>query len=134
MCLTPCDALECKIFQTRILEWVAISFTRGSSQRRNWTQFSSVSCIQILYHYMPPEFCLNKNMFLLSLHILLIFTYIQKLMTFWKSTKSKRQSAKEKKNQATFRLILWNIKCRRQWKNFKTFRGKIFWSKNFIHI
>ena len=30
------------IFQARILEWVAISFSRGSSQPRDWTQ---VSCI-----------------------------------------------------------------------------------------
>ena len=30
------------IFQARVLEWVAISFFRGSSQPRNWTQ---VSCI-----------------------------------------------------------------------------------------
>ena len=31
------------ILQTRILEWVVISFTRGSSQPRDWTQ---VSCMQ----------------------------------------------------------------------------------------
>ena len=30
------------VLQTRILEWVAISFSRGSSQHRDWTQ---VSCI-----------------------------------------------------------------------------------------
>ena len=30
------------IFQARVLEWIAISFSRGSSQPRNWTQ---VSCI-----------------------------------------------------------------------------------------
>ena len=30
------------IFQARILEWIAISFSRGSSWPRNWTQ---VSCI-----------------------------------------------------------------------------------------
>ena len=37
------------ISQARILEWVAISFSRGSSQSWNQTQ---VSCIgrQILYH------------------------------------------------------------------------------------
>ena len=36
-------------FQTRILEWVPISFYRGFSQPRDWTH---VSCIgrQILYH------------------------------------------------------------------------------------
>ena len=29
-----------RILQTRILEWVAISFSRGSSQPRDWTQVS----------------------------------------------------------------------------------------------
>ena len=32
------------IFLARILEWVAISFSRGSSQPRVWTQVSCVSC------------------------------------------------------------------------------------------
>ena len=32
----------CGIFQARVLEWVAISFSRGSSWPRDWTQ---VSCI-----------------------------------------------------------------------------------------
>ena len=39
-CPTPCDPVECGvqgssvhvIFQTRVLEWVAISFSRGSSR------------------------------------------------------------------------------------------------------
>ena len=30
------------IFQARILEWVAISFSRGSSQSRDWTQVSHI--------------------------------------------------------------------------------------------
>ena len=34
------------ILQARILEWVAIPFSRGSSQPRNWTQ---VSCIVIRF-------------------------------------------------------------------------------------
>ena len=49
-CLTLCDTMDCSppgssvhgILQARILEWVAISFSRGSSQPRDWTQ---VSCI-----------------------------------------------------------------------------------------
>ena len=49
-CLTLCDLMDCSspgssvhgILQARILEWVAISFSRGSSQPRDWTQ---VSCI-----------------------------------------------------------------------------------------
>ena len=42
------------ISQARILEWVAISFSRGSSWPRNWTQ---VSCIGrwILYHWATRE-------------------------------------------------------------------------------
>ena len=47
-CLTLCDPKDCSppgssihgIFQTRILEWVAISFSRGSSQPRDQTQVS----------------------------------------------------------------------------------------------
>ena len=46
---TLCDPMDCsppgssvhEIFQERILEWVAISFSRGSSQPRDW---SRVSC------------------------------------------------------------------------------------------
>ena len=42
----------CKIFKTRILEWVAISYSRGSFLLRDRTHVSCVSCIgkQILYH------------------------------------------------------------------------------------
>ena len=36
------------IFQARMLEWIAISFSRGSSQPRNQTQVSSVAkCVQL---------------------------------------------------------------------------------------
>ena len=44
-CLTLCDPMDYTvhgILQARILEWVAFSFSRGSSQPRNQTQ---VSCI-----------------------------------------------------------------------------------------
>ena len=45
LCLTLCNPMDCSpsgssvhgIFQSRILEWVAIAYTRGSSQSRNWT-------------------------------------------------------------------------------------------------
>ena len=37
------------IFQERILEWVVISYSRGSSQPRNWTHISCTGR-QILYH------------------------------------------------------------------------------------
>ena len=49
-CLTLCDPMDCNlpaspvpgIFQARIPEWVAISFSRRSSRLRDWTR---VSCI-----------------------------------------------------------------------------------------
>ena len=45
LCLTLCNPMDCSssgssvhgIFHSRILEWVAISYTRRSSQSRNWT-------------------------------------------------------------------------------------------------
>ena len=47
-CLTLCDPMDCRspdssvrgIFQARILEWVAIPFSRGSSQPRDRTRVS----------------------------------------------------------------------------------------------
>ena len=41
------------ILQARVLEWVAISFSRGSSRSRDGTQVSCIFCIGrwILYHH-----------------------------------------------------------------------------------
>ena len=49
-CLTLCDPMDCSlpgssvhgILQARVLEWVAISFSRGSSQPRDRTQVSRI--------------------------------------------------------------------------------------------
>ena len=45
--------LSMGILQARILEWVAMPSSRGSSQPRDWTHISYVSCIDslILYHW-----------------------------------------------------------------------------------
>ena len=51
LCLTLCDPMDCSqpgssvhgIFQARILEWVAISSSRGSSQHRDQTQVSHIA-------------------------------------------------------------------------------------------
>ena len=50
-CPTLCDPMECSlsgssihgIFQARVLEWIAISFSSGSSQPRNQTQVSRIA-------------------------------------------------------------------------------------------
>ena len=51
LCLTFCDPMDCSlqgssihgILLARILEWVAISSSRGSSQPRDWTQASRIA-------------------------------------------------------------------------------------------
>ena len=47
--------LSMGILQARILEWVAVFSSRGSSQSRNRTQVSYVSCIgrRVLHHQRP---------------------------------------------------------------------------------
>ena len=48
LCPTLCNTMDCSLsgssvhgtFQARVLEWIAISFSRGSSRPRNWTQVS----------------------------------------------------------------------------------------------
>ena len=58
---TLCNPMNCSppgssvqgIFQARILAWVAISYSRGSSSSKDRTRVSCVSCIgkRILYHF-----------------------------------------------------------------------------------
>ena len=52
-CPTLCDSIDCcqldpsvhGVLQVRILEWVAISSSRGSFRPRGWSQVSCVSCM-----------------------------------------------------------------------------------------
>ena len=51
-CLTVCDPMNCSppgssvhgILQARILEWIAMPFSRGSSQPRDWTHIYCFAC------------------------------------------------------------------------------------------
>ena len=49
------------IFQARILEWVAISYSKGSFWCRDWTHVSYISCSGrwILYHCTSWEACVT---------------------------------------------------------------------------
>ena len=57
LCLTLCDSVDCSppgssvhgILQARILEWVAIPSSRGSSQFWDQTRRQNLHCWQILY-------------------------------------------------------------------------------------
>ena len=68
-CPTLCDPMDCSppgssvhgILQARILEWVAISFSRGSSQAGDQTR---ISCIGrwVLYHWSSLVIQTVKNL------------------------------------------------------------------------
>ena len=70
-CLTLCHPMDCSppgspvhgILQARILKWIAMPSSRGSSRSWDQTCVSSVSCIgkQVLYPLVPP-LRLLKNM------------------------------------------------------------------------
>ena len=65
LCPTLCKSIDCSslgspvhgIFPARILEWTAISSSRGSSWPRDWTHISCISCIGrwILYRWATWE-------------------------------------------------------------------------------
>ena len=85
-CLTLCDPMICSLpgssvhglFQARVLEWISISFSRGSSLPRDWTEVSNVvcRCVTIRATREAPEtfLLLNKSslcfldLFVLSLN------------------------------------------------------------------
>ena len=65
------------ISQARILEWVVISFYKGSSQPRDWTCISFVSCIgrQILYHWTIKEALKYKQVCISNDYFVHVRTY-----------------------------------------------------------
>ena len=75
-CLILCDPVDCSppgssvygIFQARILEWVTISYSRGSSWPRDWIHVSCVSCIAYRFFTAEP---LGK-LFTSYLHIICV--------------------------------------------------------------
>ena len=95
-CPTLCDPMDCSppdssvhgILQTRILEWVAISFSRGSSRQRDWTwisyiegRFFTIGATREAHSAMNEPFkrrfkVLTSKLFFLMHHILFIFIYL----------------------------------------------------------
>ena len=86
--------LSMGFFQARILQWVAISFSRGSSQPRDWTCVSEISCIgrQILYHWATWEaldhvvtllLIFGANSVLFAIPAKIFFSSVQSLSCIW---------------------------------------------------
>ena len=64
LCLTFCNSVDCNlpgssvhgILQARILEWVAMPFSRGSSQPRDW-----IHCLLCLLHWQMHSLQLSHQ-------------------------------------------------------------------------
>ena len=111
-CPTLWDPMDCNtpgfynngVFQVRILEWVAISFAKRSSQLRGWTH---ISCIgrSILYHWASREVQSQKQMYInvyacyglncISWNFLCWHSNLQKVMVFGDMTFSRLLSTDE---------------------------------------
>ena len=86
-CWTLCGHMDCSppgssvhgIFQARILEWVAVPTSRGSSQPRDQTH---ISCIgrQILYHWTTWEALMYTC---LGVCMLSCFSHVWLFTTLW---------------------------------------------------
>ena len=88
-CPTLCDPMNCslpsssvhRISQARMQEWVAISYSRGSSRPRDPTH---TSCIgrQVLYHWATWETWFKKYS-LSDLPEIFILFYFRLLILYW---------------------------------------------------
>ena len=90
LCLTLHNTMDCSppgssvhgILQAKVMEWVAILFTRGSSQPRNWTQDSALQevslpsepflfeTLQSLFYFSSEDASLSK---LLFVYLIIVF-------------------------------------------------------------
>ena len=90
LCPTLCDLMDCSlsrssvygIFQARVLEWIAISFSRGSSWPMDPVCIPCISCIdrRILYHWATRS---AKQHDISSIQSL---SHLQLFMTPWTAT------------------------------------------------
>ena len=86
-CLRVCNPVDCSlpgssthgIFQARILEWAAISSSRGSSGHRDQTLVSCISCTgrRIHHHWETPFAYLDRH----KLHAHIVFTVCLRLFS-----------------------------------------------------
>ena len=93
---TLCNPVDCSppgssihgIFQARVLEWIAISFFRGSSWPRDWTQVSLIAgrCFTIWAIREGPweiQFILYFNVIVYMRGCLNCFSHVQLFVTLW---------------------------------------------------
>ena len=110
-CSTLCDCMDCSIlgspvpgiFQVRTLDWVATSYSRGSSQPRDQTHISGVSCTdkQIRYHQCHLRSLCGDLSFSLVISLFLFHLCFPLLEPMFSSN--------------DFFFFLWNVTCLYSW-------------------
>ena len=88
-CLTLCNPVDCSspascahgIFQARIVEWVTTSYSRGSSQPRDWNHVSCIFriCRWILYRWATGAAQIVAGVW--QIHVLLVVE-LSEIFTF----------------------------------------------------
>ena len=131
------DSSVCGILHTRIMEWVVIPFSRGSSQSRDWTHVFCISCIgrhilyhweaqwqayslplgkptgrHILYHLGSPDQALGKNRTRYSYNVIRSLFSFSGLTWFSKSFLLETK----KMNDSTLTFYQWTIPAERYYK------------------
>ena len=77
LCPTLCNPMDCivpGIVQARLLKWVAFSFSRASSQPRDWTQ---------VYHIVGRSFPSWATREALSFFYILLKTFLVQCILLW---------------------------------------------------
>ena len=115
LCLILCDSMHCSppgssvhgSLQARILEWVAIPSSRGSSWARDRTHVSCISSIAGWVHSLPTEWPGKPiHVFITSLqHWARPRPGIEQMFLIWRNG-TKKESFK---NMFMFSLPGWNI-------------------------
>ena len=88
-CPTLCDPMDYSlphssihgIFQAKVLEWVAISFSRGSSWPRDWT-WVSLHCRQMLYLLSHQGGPTSKSLLATCLHVKIQYLFKSTVESF----------------------------------------------------
>ena len=104
-CLTIWDGVNCRplgssvhgIFEAKLLEWVAISCSRGSSWPRDQTHLSRISCLGrwILYHWASWEAPKNASVQFSSVQSL---SHVQLFATPWTAARQASLSITNSRN------------------------------------
>ena len=117
-----CNSMDCSppgssvhgILQARVLEWVAISYSKGSSRLKDWTHVSCISSIGrwILYHHCHLQSPTTDNHVLLQLGQIMD-NKIQKDQKskchFWRAVSKSRVLGEKKQATAHAPCILHHL-------------------------